>query len=85
MSGAVMSRFSRWLGVGLVVTAAAIGCAFGKKPYATDPLLTHRHGTWGDWEKAADPDPRPPAEPAAPVPPPGHLLGSPLLVVTSPR
>jgi hypothetical protein len=83
VSGAAMRRFGRWLGVGLVVTTATVGCSFGKKPYAADPLLTHRHGTWGDWEKVAEPDTVSP-EPDAPAPPPGPLLGSPLLAVTSP-
>ena len=86
-----MGRFGRSIGVCLVVaSAAAGGCAFGKKPYTDDPLLANRRGVWGDRDKARKSEFMPAPEPAAPQPPvaPG---GGPLIAaaepvaVTSPR
>jgi len=53
-----------------VAMAAVGGCAFGRKPYADDPLIRSQRAVWGDREKArdpavaADPEPNIPAAPA---------------------
>jgi hypothetical protein len=84
-AGYGMGRRWRAVGVGLVaVSGIAAGCAFGRKPYTDDPLLTRHHGVWGNRERAGQPDPGATAEPAAPPPPSAPLIGSPLVAVHSP-
>lgn len=86
-----MERVGRWIGVVvLAAVSTAGGCAFARKPYAGDPLLVHGHGVWGDQERARLFEDLPVEGPVAPLPPPGPLVGSPLLAsdtsptVTSP-
>jgi hypothetical protein len=80
-----MGRLGRAVGVGLVaVSGIAAGCAFGRKPYTADPLLTQHHGVWGNRQRAGQPDPGATLEPAAPPPPAAPLIGSPLIAAQSP-
>lgn len=74
-----MGRLGRGLRIGLVAAVAAGGgCAFGKKPYAGDPLLARHRGVWGDRDKAraaaAPADDGPVAPPPPDVPPPNAPL-----------
>ena len=72
-----MGPFGRrlWVVV-LVAVMSATGCAFGKKPYADDPLLSRR-ATWGEPPKPRRTEPPAEANPAPPPAPPGPLIGSP--------
>ena len=86
-----MGPFGRWLRVATLFAAlSAGGCAFGKKPYAADPLL-NRRTVWGDREKARRVELLSATDPLPPPAPAGPLIGSPdispprtLELVTSP-
>ncbi|MDB5313746.1 MAG: hypothetical protein JWO38_7948 [Gemmataceae bacterium] len=82
-----MGRLGRLVGVGVfAAVVTACGCAFDKKkPYATDPLLSRGRGVWGDTENGRRAVLIPVPEPAAPQPPAGPLLGSPLVAVETSR
>ena len=56
-----MTRWGRWLGVGLVALA---GCGWGGRPLADDPLLRRGRGVWGDPARV------PAVPPGVEVPPP---------------
>lgn len=72
-----MGPFGRrlWVVILVAVTSAG-GCAFGKKPYAHDPLLSRR-ATWGESPKVRRTEPPAEVNPAPPPAPPGPLIGSP--------
>jgi hypothetical protein len=85
-----MSPYNRWLRVAMIVAVlSAGGCAFGKKPFADDPLLTRR-AVWAERPKARRTEPPAEVNPAPPPAPPGPLIGNPdtgprpLELVTSP-
>lgn len=59
-----------------VAMAAVGGCAFGRKPYADDPLIRSQRAVWGDREKARDPAVAPDPEPIIPAAPAADLVGS---------
>lgn len=74
-----MSGWRKCVMLGLALGAAG-GCAYGRKPYANDPLIRSSKAVWGDFEKAkAAPEVTSP-EPAAPGAPNQALIGSPDLV-----
>ena len=77
VSGGAMGRIGRRSSVMILVAVmSAGGCAFGKKPYADDPLLGRR-AVWGDRQKARRIEFPSEAHPAPPPAPPGPLIGSP--------
>ena len=59
-----------------VAMAAVGGCAFGRKPYADDPLIRSQRAVWGDREKARDPAVAADPEPIIPAAPVADLVGS---------
>lgn len=62
--------------IGAVAAFAAGGCAFGRKPYADDPLIRSQRAIWGDREKARSVSEDPPPEPATPGAPNLELVGT---------
>jgi hypothetical protein len=70
-----MSVWRRVLMCGLVAAAAG-GCAFGRKPYAEDPLIRSQKAVWGDREKARTVSEEPPPEPLIPPAPNLELVGT---------
>ena len=65
-----MSRFHLWLAIGVAaVQIATAGCAFGRKTYASDPLIKKNRAVWGNAEKAAKGDDSAGPEPIVPPPP----------------
>lgn len=59
-----------------LAASAAFGCAFGKKPYADDPLIRSQQAVWGDREKARVVPEEPPPEPTIPPAPNLELVGT---------
>ena len=57
------------------ITAAG-GCAFGRKPYAADPLLKANRAVWGDRDKTNAPEQAAGPEPLIPPAPNAPLIGS---------
>ena len=71
-----MSSFRRRLTLGLLaIPILTGGCAFGRKPYADDPLIKKNRAVWGDREKTILPDEASSFEPNPPVPPRLPLIG----------
>ena len=71
-----MSRFHRWLAIGVAAfPIATAGCAFGHKPYADDPLIKKNRAVWGDRDKARMADETAGPEPIVPPPPKESLIG----------
>jgi len=69
-----MSGMRRCVMTGIALAAA--GCAFGRKPYADDPLIRSHKAVWGDFEKARFAPDEPPSEPIAPTAPNQPLVGT---------
>jgi len=69
-----MSGWRRTVLCGLAAAAAG-GCAFGRKPYADDPLIRSLNAVWGDREKARTVPEQPDSEPPIPAAPAGDLVG----------
>lgn len=67
-----MSGWRKCVMLGLAMGTAG-GCAFGRKPYADDPLIRSHKAVWGDFEKAktvpeeAEPEPMTPGAPKQPL------------------
>jgi hypothetical protein len=70
-----MSGWRRALMCGLAASAAC-GCAFGRKPYADDPLIRSQRAVWGDREKARIVPEESPPEPVIPPAPSLDLVGT---------
>lgn len=62
--------------LGGLAAAAACGCAFGRKPYADDPLIRSLNAVWGDREKAREVNESREPHPETPEAPPGDLVGT---------
>ena len=62
--------------LGGLAAAAAGGCAFGRKPYADDPLIRSLNAVWGDREKARIVNEAREPQPETPEAPPGDLVGT---------
>lgn len=72
-----MSPLYRWLAIGVIAVqfAAVGGCAFGRKPYANDPLIKKNRAVWGDREKARSSADSVGTEPITPPAPKAALIG----------
>ena len=71
-----MHPFYRWLAIGgIAVQVATSGCAFGRKPYADDPLIKKNRAVWGDREKALKGEVPDSPEPVIPPPPTAPRIG----------
>lgn len=71
-----MHPFYRWLAFGgIAVQVATSGCAFGRKPYANDPLIKKSRAVWGDREKALQGEIPDSPEPVIPPPPKTPRIG----------